>query len=166
MKKQIILPAIFSLVLLTTVSVSGQDYNSAIGGKIGYGLVGSYKTFLNEKAAVEAFAGINWSGLVVGGQYQSHSPISDVERLKWYWGGGAIFSTWSYGLGLGKAYSTFGISGVIGLDYSIEDVPVNISLDWSPTIYLWDSFENIYGISTLSRFNSGLAAVSVRYILN
>ncbi|MGA1544333.1 MAG: hypothetical protein ACO388_05885 [Saprospiraceae bacterium] len=166
MRKQIILSVIFSLALLTSITVSAQDYNSAIGGKIGYGLVGSYKTFLNEKAAVEAFAGINWTGLVVGGQYQSHSPISDVERLHWYWGGGAIFSTWSYGLGLGKAYSTFGVSGVIGLDYSIEDVPVNISLDWSPTIYLWDSFENIYGISTLNRFNTGLAAVSVRYILN
>jgi hypothetical protein len=37
--------------LWTTIS-QAQDYNSAVGGKLGYGLIASYKKFLNESSAI------------------------------------------------------------------------------------------------------------------
>jgi hypothetical protein len=53
--KKVIFTAMIAVFMLVT-SMEAQDYKSAIGAKLGYGLIGSYKTFLNEKAAVDIFA--------------------------------------------------------------------------------------------------------------
>ncbi|MBK7220197.1 MAG: hypothetical protein IPH94_02320 [Saprospiraceae bacterium] len=142
---------------------NAQDYKSAIGVKLGYGLVASYKTFLNEKSAVDIFGGIRWGGIAAGAYYEIHKPIKSVERLKWYWGGGASFTTWDYGYADYDSYYELGVSGVLGLDYSFEEYPINVSVDWAPTIVLVDSWDYPYG--SLSRFRSGYGAFSVRYIL-
>ncbi len=142
---------------------NAQDYKSAIGAKLGYGLVASYKTFLNEKSAVDIFGGIRWGGIAAGAYYEIHKPIKSVERLKWYWGGGASFTTWDYGYAGYDSYYELGVSGVLGLDYSFDDYPVNVSVDWAPTIVLVDSYD--YPFGSLSRFRSGYGAFSVRYIL-
>ncbi|MBK8849299.1 MAG: hypothetical protein IPN73_03970 [Saprospiraceae bacterium] len=142
---------------------NAQDYKSAIGVKLGYGLVASYKTFLNEKSAVDIFGGIRWGGIAAGAYYEIHKPIKSVDRLKWYWGGGASFTTWDYGYAGFDSYYELGVSGVLGLDYTFDDYPVNVSVDWAPTIVLVDSWDYPYG--SLSRFRSGYGAFSVRYIL-
>ena len=155
----------FGLIFVLTTALDAQDYKTAVGGKLGYGLIGSYKTFLNEKAAIDAFAGLRWGGLAAGVYYLNHTPIESVERLQWYWGAGPILTTWNYGVFFGGSYTRLGLSGVIGLDYSIEDVPLNISIDWAPTLVVYDNINKAYGI-TSGRFISGFGAVSVRYILN
>ncbi|MBK8701583.1 MAG: hypothetical protein IPN29_19350 [Saprospiraceae bacterium] len=151
-----------SLMVLINVT-SAQDYKSAIGLKLGYGLVGSYKTFLNEKAALDIFGGIRWGGIAAGAYYEVHSPIKSVDRLKWYWGLGGSFTTWDYGYAGFDSYYEVGVSGVLGLDYSFEEYPVNVSVDWAPTIVLLDNYD--YAGVSLSRFRSGYGALSVRYIL-
>ena len=142
---------------------NAHDYKSAIGVKLGYCLVASYKTFLNEKSAVDIFGGIRWGGIAAGAYYEIHKPIKSVDRLKWYWGGGASFTTWDYGYAGFDSYYELGVSGVLGLDYTFDDYPVNVSVDWAPTIVLVDSWDYPYG--SLSRFRSGYGAFSVRYIL-
>jgi hypothetical protein len=157
---------ILTLLLFSIFSITsyGQDYKTAVGGKLGYGLIGSYKTFLNEEAAIDVFAGLRWGGLAAGVYYLNHTPIESVDRLKWYWGAGPILTTWNYGVFFAGSYTRLGLSGVIGLDYSIDDIPLNISIDWAPTLVVYDNFNKAYGIST-GRFISGFGAVSVRYIL-
>lgn len=156
-----ILAALFVVAFLS--GTNAQDYKSAIGVKLGYGLVASYKTFLNEKSAVDIFGGIRWGGIAAGAYYEIHKPIKSVDRLKWYWGGGASFTTWDYGYAGFDSYYELGVSGVLGLDYTFDDYPVNVSVDWAPTIVLVDSWDYPYG--SLSRFRSGYGAFSVRYIL-
>ena len=51
MKKGII--TAFVAMFMYAASVQAQDYKSAVGAKLGYGLIGSYKTFLNESAALD-----------------------------------------------------------------------------------------------------------------
>lgn len=158
---------IFSLILvafLYVASSQAQDYKSAIGGKLGYGLIASYKTFLNESSAVDIFGGIRWGGFVVGAYYLKHYPFPSVDNLKWYWGAGASFTTWDYGYVGYDNYYELGISGVIGLDYTFEDIPLNLSIDWAPTIVVADSWD--YPGVSYNRFRGGYGAISARYILN
>lgn len=151
-------------VALLAFQLSAQEYKSAIGGKLGYGLIASYKTFLSESSAVDIFGGIRWGGFVAGAYWLKHKPIASVDHLSWYWGLGGSFTTWDYGFAGYDNYYELGISGVLGLDYAFEDLPINVSLDWAPTIVVADSYD--YPGDELNRFRGGYGALSVRYILN
>jgi hypothetical protein len=157
-----LLITLLSVIILHTAKA--QDYKSAIGGKVGYGLIATYKTFLNEKSAIDVFGGIRWGGLAAGAYYEMHTPIKTVDRLKWYWGLGGSFTTWNYGIiGFSDSYYELGASGVIGLDYTFEDYPINASVDYAPTIVILDSYDN--SLNPLNRFRFGYGALSIRYIL-
>ncbi len=154
----------FSLVLmmfLFSSFIQAQDYKSAIGAKLGYGLIASYKTFLNEKAAVDIFGGIRWGGLAAGAYYLNHTPIKSVDRLTWYWGFGGSFTTWDFGIS--DTYYEIGVSGVLGLDYTFDEIPLNVSVDWAPTFVVADSWDFT---GSYNRFRSGYGALTARYILN
>ncbi len=154
---------LFTLVILFGLISYGysQDYKTAIGGKLGYGLIASYKTFLNEKAALDLFGGIRRGGVAAGAYYLNHTPIPSISGLQWYWGFGGSFTTWNYGL-LNTNYYELGGSGVLGLDYAFDDIPLNLSLDWAPTIVLLSNAESNWN---LGRFRGGYGALTVRYIL-
>ncbi|MDV7397148.1 hypothetical protein RZS08_37455, partial [Arthrospira platensis SPKY1] len=90
------------------------------------------------------------------------NEIESIDKLYWYWGGGGSITTWSYGVaGLGTWYEV-GISGVIGLDYSFDEIPLNLSVDWAPTFVVLDSWDST---GSYNRFRSGYGALSARYIL-
>jgi hypothetical protein len=159
MKKGIF--TVFVALFMMATFVQAQDYKSAIGAKLGYGLIGSYKTFLNEKAAVDIFAGLRWGGIAAGAYYLNHTPIASVDRLTWYWGLGGSYTSWSFGV-LNTGYYEVGASGVLGLDYSFDDLPLNVSVDWAPTIVLLHNWGDGWG---LGRFRGGYGALTARYIL-
>jgi len=166
-KSQTMKTKILSIILVLILSASvgkAQDYKSAIGGKLGYGLIASYKTFISESSAVDIFGGIRWGGFVVGAYWLKHNPISSVANLKWYWGAGGSFTTWDYGYAGYDKYNELGISGVIGLDYTFDDMPLNLSVDWAPTIVVADSYN--YPGGTYNRFRGGYGAITARYIIN
>ncbi len=152
---------VIAMLLVVTVS-QAQDYKSAIGGKLGYGLIATYKTFLNESSAIDVFGGIRWGGIAAGAYYLKHKPISSVDRLQWYWGFGGSFTTWDYGVPGLDNYYELGISGVLGLDYSFDDLPLNLSVDWAPTFVVADSWDYT---GSYNRFRGGYGALSARYIL-
>ncbi|HMP31537.1 MAG TPA: hypothetical protein PKD85_18185 [Saprospiraceae bacterium] len=151
------------ITLFAVTFMTAQDYKSSVGGKLGYGLVGSYKTFLNEKSAVELFGGLRGfgGGLVVGGFYQIHKDIPTIDNLRWFIGGGASFSTWTFIAGSGYTEITGHFD--IGLEYTFDDLPLNISVDYAPGVVLVDTYKysGSYG-----RFRGGYGALTVRYILD
>ncbi len=156
---------LFLAVLLFTCNFAAQaqEYNSAIGLRLGYPTSVSYKTFLNEKGAIEAFAGfrsfsIGYNWFNIGAMYQVHNPISELDGLSWYYGGGAAVYFWSYKNNFVDAGSStsFGILGALGLDYKFKDAPINASLDWVPTFFV-NGYSN--------GFAGGYGALSVRYVL-
>lgn len=141
-----------------------QDYSSALGLRLGYPLSLTYKTFVGPEGAVEVFGGIRgfstYSWVNVGGAYQHHKPISGVDGLNWYFGGGASVFFWNFKntfFGDSSSSTTFGILGNLGLDYAFPDTPVNISVDWMPIFFL-NGFGNGFG--------GGYGGLAVRYILN
>ncbi len=158
----------FALALLLSAmiaSVNAQEYRTAIGARFGFPLSASFKQFISDPGAVELFAGFRgWTFyryFNVGALYQHHFPIESIEGLKWYVGGGAAVYFWSYDdvwLG-GASYSssTFGVMGVVGLDYKFADIPLNLSVDWVPTFLIGDGY--------LRGFGSGYGAFSARYTI-
>ncbi len=163
---------ISTLVFLTLcfvgTNLSAQNYQSAIGLRLGIPVAVSYKFFINETSAIELYGSYRRWGAYsyhvtdygLGATYQIHNDLSDVtEGLQWFYGGGAGVSFYSYS----DAYyydneSNLGISvhPSIGLDYRFADAPINVSLDWQPNFILTG-----YG----DRFGAGYGALSVRYIL-
>lgn len=150
--KQLLLPGLFCLVGL---AVSAQDFNSAIGARLGNPSALSYKVFLSETNAVEAFGGLYFTGSTVAfaanAAYQIHSDleIEGVDGLQWYYGGGGGFVA-----GIGDAYIT--LSGYIGLSYTFDDIPLNLSVDWVPT----------FGLAADTGFAGGYGALAARYVLS
>jgi hypothetical protein len=129
---------IFFLTLTTCLllSFSGKaqsddkSYNSAIGLKLLDGAGITYKHFLEENKAIE-LVGFFWNrGTRITGLYEFHFDINELDGLKWYVGPGAHVSLYNTKYGGG---TTIGLDGVLGLDYKISTLPLNLSIDWQPS---------------------------------
>ncbi len=120
---------------------SGSDYSTALGIKFLDGAGITLKHFLNDKVALEGI-GFFWGrGARITGLYEFHFDIEEVDGLKWYIGPGAhvgFYRNKYYYRGQYVNYTngtTFaGVDGVLGLDYKIKAAPINLSLDWQPSI--------------------------------
>lgn len=161
---------VFLCSCLIGSQLQAQDtYKSAIGVRLGSPLSASFKTFINDQSALEAFvnyrsddvfANVGWRRFGVGAAWQKHDDlgIDGLENLSWYYGAGLSAYFWSWtDDNFFSDYSdmTFGLQLYVGLDYAFDDVPVNISLDWVPSYFI-----NGY----VSGFGGRSGALSVRYI--
>lgn len=160
--KRIVLLVCTFIVLAMAQNAKAQDYQSAIGLRFGYPLSATYKFFTNESAAFEFYAGFRgysfYNYINVGAMYQVHKPISGVDGLSWYFGGGASALIYNFDTGFDDDGNFgIGLNGVLGLDYKFANAPINLSVDWMPTIYI---------TGYLSGFGGGLGALSARYTLN
>lgn len=135
MRKTIYLVAMATLFTVVTVSAqrsksySSTSYQTALGVKFYPGAV-SIKHFVNSQAALEGL-GYFWDrGFRITGLYEIHGDINGAPGLKWYIGPGAHVGFYNTKWGGG---SSFGVDGVLGLDYKINSAPINLSLDWQPS---------------------------------
>ena len=137
MKKIVVIG--FFLFCLVSIS-KGQDYNTGIGlrGGFDYGL--TVKHFISDKSALEFLLASRWRGFEVTGLYEVHNQIGDVDRFKWFYGFGAHIGFWNgdythdYWGYPGTNYTVVGLDGILGLEYSFKEVPINLSLDWKPAL--------------------------------
>jgi len=145
------------IVVIAILSMAGtlqaQVYNSAVGARLGTFFTGSYKTFISESNALEAVVGFDGYGgrtsLLAGAFFQLHNDLNlDGAEFQWYYGfGGYVL--------LGDA-TGIAPSGIVGLEYTLKDAPVNFFIDAIPTLFL------VSGASDF-QINGSLGA---RYILN
>ena len=128
----------FLFMISAAFMANAQDYNTGIGirGGLSNGL--TVKHFISKNSAIEGIIASRWSGFNITGLYQIHANAFDTPRLNWYYGFGGHIGFWN-----GKyknhpwfedagSYSVIGIDGIIGLEYNIEAIPFNISLDYKP----------------------------------
>ncbi len=142
-------------------NVSAQEYDQAIGARLGIGTGITYKKSISDNASLEAIAmfyyGINLTGLYEINRYAAF----DVDRLNWYYGGGAHVGSYrGYRRGFitgleNKSSISLGLDGIVGIEYNFIEVPINISLDWKPAFELVGS----------TGFWGDNVALSVRYML-
>jgi hypothetical protein len=117
----------------------GHTYKTALGVKVWDGGGISIKHFINKKAALEGIAYFWGNGVRITGLYELHYPVKDAAGLQWYIGPGAHLGFYNRGNKNRYDDGTFiGIDGVLGLDYKINNAPINLSLDWNPSIEFGD----------------------------
>ena len=155
---------ITALITLLSLPVFGQAFDSAVGLRLGNPISVSYKKFFNEKAAGEAYVGfedyVGATWLSVNAAYLLHEDleVEGLEGLQWYYGAGAGLNNISSDFGGGSTFFT--IAGYIGLSYVFENIPLNLSIDWVPSIFIGSD------LGPLGGFDAGYGALSARYILN
>ena len=163
------LTAFIASLFVATASLQAQEFKTSVGARLGVPISASVKHFLNESDAVEAYVGFRGNSLYnwfnVNAAYQRHSSLNldaELSNLNWYYGAGAGVYVFSYDFG--PAFNeddfsslSFGISGYLGLQYAFDGVPIELTADWVPTIFIGSGF--------VSGFGAGYGNLGVRYIL-
>lgn len=158
-RKKIIVKKILLLLLFIgfwRIGVIAQSmdrtYKNALGVKVWDGGGLSFKTFLAPDKAMELIGYFNRYGTRITGLYQIHNDIKGAAGLKWYFGPGAHIALYNYkGFYGDKAIA--GIDGVLGLDYKINNGPLNLSIDWQPSFEFADN----------RGFSGSWAGLGIRY---
>lgn len=149
---------ILSLGLVLTLMFSGlfllaqsDGYKGAIGLRTSDQLAISGKLFISDDGALELIANIdNREGMAntFTATYQQHLSMSSImPRLRFYYGGGAVLIS-------GEDVSDFGLAGIVGIDYSSDSLPINISIDIIPALFFPEDNTSL---------NSNLGGISLRY---
>lgn len=149
------------IILIMCVCLSGlavaQEYNTGIGIRAGISSGLTIKHFKSRKVALEGLLTTRWSGFDLTGLYEVHGKAFDVDHLNWYYGGGAHVGFYNgsnaYWGHDGVSYTVVGVDGILGLEYTFGELPINIGIDWKPTL-------NLVGYAGL--WSEG--GISVRYV--
>lgn len=144
---------ILLLLLITAGSqlcLHAQPYEHSVGIRAGYSSGINYKGFfLHRLSSVEASILYNRHGFNLNGLYEYHLEPFRKKRFLVYLGGGAFGGKWDEDLSLG-------IAGVAGIEYTVRDLPLNISIDWKPMLNLYRNVEHDlldFGISLRYRLS-------------
>lgn len=136
----------------------GQDYRTSLGLRVGlpYGL--TVKHFFNKYNAVEGILASRWQGFIITGLYENEHQTGEYPGLNWFWGFGAHIGFWGANenpnLTVGYSGSVIGADAIIGLEYTFDEIPLNLSLDILPSV-------NLIGNTGMGGINGG---ISVRYV--
>jgi hypothetical protein len=143
MRKVIFLAAVLFSAIVSQgqgKSNTGSGYRTALGLKFWPGGI-TIKHFTGNNRALEGIGSLWTHGFRFTGLYEIHGDINGAPGLKWYVGPGAHIGAyneiWYRG---GHYYNSgdvsLGIDGVLGLDYKISGAPINLSLDFQPSLEL------------------------------
>ena len=128
------------IIVCTSVTVchAQKNYDHAIGIKAGGGISFTYKQFITGKNNIEAMATLWNEGFRASGLYEfNFFTFNTVEGLNLFAGPGVHLGFWKNpDEKNGNSQVEFGIDGIIGLDYTFKTVPINLSLDWQPSVTL------------------------------
>ncbi len=116
--------------LLMAQHAGAQDYRFALGVRLSNStptlnnsITGKY--FITDRSAVEGIVSFG-SRFGMGALLQVHKPLN-IPQLQWFYGAGAF-------VGFQEGETYVGPTGILGLDYKFENVPINLSLDWKPEL--------------------------------
>ncbi|WKK74990.1 hypothetical protein QYS49_25585 [Marivirga salinae] len=138
MKKWKLLILVF--VLMGSTSIFAQDYKTAIGVRGGFPTAITVKHFISKTDALEGLVSGYRGGFEFTGLYQKHANAFDVPYLNWYYGAGAHIGVFDetivrpnyYFDGRGRGF-TVGVDGILGLEYTLTEIPFVIGIDMKPT---------------------------------
>lgn len=154
MKKVIIL----TTLILGSFLVKGQDYKTAVGIRGGLSNGITVKHFISGTNSVEGILSTRWKGFNITGLYQFNNSLPEAG-LNWYYGFGGHVGFWDgrYNNWFtdNRTYTVIGVDGIIGIEYTFQPIPLNISLDYKPAF-------NLIGYSG---FWGDEFAISVRYTI-
>jgi len=128
--------------------VNGQEYSNALGIRLSTAQATinqsvSYRRYFNENTAVEGL--LSFDPMAIGVIYEKVYPLG-TPGLQWFFGGGGYVAF--------KGDNVVGAMGIVGLDYTLQSVPINLSLDWKPELNIINNVN----------FQASAVALSVRFV--
>jgi len=152
MKKYIVALVIF----LSAFGISqAQDYENAVGLRAGLSNGITFKHFISTNDAAEGILSTRWGGFNITGLLERHTTAFDTDGLYFFYGAGAHLGSFNNSWFLDNTnHIVIGIDGIIGLEYVLDELPLNVSVDWKPGF-------NFIGYTG---FWGDELALSVRYI--
>ena len=134
MVKKMLIGVVFTVLMAT--SLNAQNYRTALGGRFGLFNGFTIKHFIKTDRALEGLLGFRWNGFMITGLYEYQKPFPDVKNLDWFVGIGGHVGFWNDGYYKDRYYndghSAFGLDLIGGLEYTFDEVPINLGLDWKP----------------------------------
>ena len=135
---------IFTVLILLLASTSfSQNYKMAIGfkgGYPGYGSLNAKKSISNSdylEASIGGFGRYPYNvGFNVQIDYERMQALE--EGFSFYYGGGVL-------LGLTSSNVHLAPKALLGLEYNFEDIPLNISIDTGPYLFVYPNIGFIWG---------------------
>jgi hypothetical protein len=139
---------ILCISIISLQEVQGQEYSNALGIRLSTPQATinqsvSYRRYLNDNTALEGLLCFDPFGL--GLLYEKIYPLG-TPGLGWFFGGGAYVAF--------KGDNVVGAMGIVGLDYTIPSVPINLSVDWKPELNIINNVN----------FQASAIALSVRFV--
>jgi hypothetical protein len=153
MKKIVVLLGLLALLTVskTQAQALGSDYKTAVGVKFWPGAL-TIKHFIKDDAALEGLVNFWDHGFRITGLYEFHGDIHSAPGLKWYVGPGAHIGWYSDGYWRDDHHyyhdgdGSFGVDGILGLEYKIKDAPIALSLDVNPYVeFLHGAYLGVWG---------------------
>jgi hypothetical protein len=134
MQKTGYISAAVLVLLLLGMDVKAQDYKTALGVRLSSSdaIVNNsvtFKYFFSNSVAVEGLLSFG-DPVALGLLIEKHKPTA-LGGLTWFYGAGAYIGFESSKTENAK---NFGAQGVLGLDYKLPALPLNLSVDWKPEL--------------------------------
>lgn len=143
MKKLIIA---FVLAVCFIGAGNAQVSKKTIGVRFGNGAELSYQHPLGAAHRVELDLGFNSNVFVLAGIYHWVWELSDLaDGVNWYAGGGGV-------VGIYGSSFALGVVGQVGIEYNFEKIPLLLSLDYRPGIYIIPFAPSYDGICLGARY--------------
>lgn len=127
----------FFLIFGMNSLLFSQLYIGSVGARLGNPLGGSAKYFVSEWVAVEAIFGSSYNGLSVTGLMKKHYLVKRRTPLFGYYGAGAHVGFWDNNAPWVDSrikQTIYGIDGVLGMEYIMDEAPITVSVDWIPSL--------------------------------
>ena len=128
---------VFSMLFFYNVNAQFY-YKTAIGIKLGWGIGLNAKHFIGENSdhAVEVALDFQKQGLMLNGYYEYHLEAFKAYGLRWFLGGGPYIGIWDENNQWNKENKdnlfVSGIVAIMGIEYTLENYPINVALDLQP----------------------------------
>jgi|WetSurMetagenome_2_1015567.scaffolds.fasta_scaffold00005_116 hypothetical protein len=151
---------LFLLVLLLKTASPAQPYKTSAGLRIGFPYGLTVKHFVDRYNAFELIAAANIRGYIVAGLFENEHRINNRSGVYLYWGlgvhGGFVDGSKNTFVYMKETYigPVAGVDAVVGIDYSLRKIPLNLSFDLIPGV-------NLAGYTGWNGLN---AALSLRYV--
>lgn len=130
-------------LIIVSLTTAQAQYKLGIGARLNYGYGLSVKYKMNKKEAFEGIVYSRWRGLNFTGLYEIHKPAFETPNWQFYYGVGGHVGVWRDGGRYGNPWfdsynssTVVGVDGILGLEYTFREIPLNLSLDWKPAINL------------------------------
>ena len=130
---------ILLVIAALSFGAQAQSYKMALGLRGGDPSGVTFKAFISSTNALELVVGTGYFGhnFSITGFYQWQKPTGWTPNLDWYIGPGAHVGFWNdYYRDEYKTGVLVGVDGIVGLEYTLDDIPLNFAIGMGPTFQL------------------------------